>query len=143
MGWYQSQIPPKQKILSQGVDITHFTNKPRLAHPSRGFPSLITVARLDEQKNIESVIEAVSILKVKYPSISYDVVGSGPYQKTLKDKAIQFGVEKIVHFQGYANPERIPQLLNDVDFFVLPSSSRRFTFGCFGSNVMWITNHNC
>lgn len=121
MCWYHPLVCPKQVILSQGVDVSRFNRNAGIAFHKTMFPILITVARLDRQKNIKSVIEAVSSLRVKYPKIYYYVVGSGPDEQALKNWAEHVGVTSCVNFYSYASPEKIPSLLNSADFFVLPS----------------------
>jgi len=121
MGWYSPKIVMKQRLLSQGVDLSMFNREVVPAFHSKHFPKLITVARLDEQKNIEGVIEAVGLLKEKYPEISYHVVGSGPDEVNLRNKVRKLTLEEHVYFYGYVSPEVIPRLLRSCDVFVLPS----------------------
>ena len=121
MCWYSSKIVKKQRLLSQGVDLSLFNPRVAPALHSEGFPKLITVARLDKQKNIEGVIEAVALLEKKYPEIFYYIVGSGPDEVYLLDAVTKFGLDEHVYFYGYVSPEIIPRLLRSCDIFVLPS----------------------
>jgi len=120
MRWYSSKIVTKQRLLSQGVDLSLFNPKVAPAFHTLAFPKLITVARLDKQKNIESVIKAVGLLEEKYPEILYYIVGSGPDEVDLQDKVTKFAANEHVYFYGYVSPEIIPGLLRSCDFFVLP-----------------------
>ena len=121
MCWYNTLICRKQTILSQGVDVSRFNGAVGAAFRKDMFPIVITVARLDRQKNIKSVIEAVALLRAKYPRIYYYVVGSGPDEQELKVRVEQLGVSRYVNFYSYVSPDKIPYLLNSADFFVLPS----------------------
>lgn len=121
MHWYSSRIGKKQVVLSQGVDLSIFNNKAIPAFHSKSYPKLITVARLDKQKNIESIIEAVVLLKKKYPEILYLIVGSGFDESDLRDKVAKLSLEKNVCFFGQTNPQMIPKLLISCDIFVLAS----------------------
>lgn len=121
MCWYHTRVRSKQLVLSQGVDVSRFNRKAGAKFRTDSFPVLITVSRLDKQKNIKSVIEAVSLLRARYPKIYYYIVGSGPDEKELKRRAEQVGVNENVCFYSYAKPEKIPSLLNSANFFVLPS----------------------
>lgn len=67
------------------------------------------------------MIEAVNLLRKKHPKIYYYIVGSGPDEADLKNRAHRLGVDACVNFFSYASPENIPNLLRHADFFVLPS----------------------
>lgn len=121
MAWYHKRVRSKQVVLSQGVDVERFSNNVAATFNVDGFPRLITVARLDKQKNIKNVIEAVSLLKAKYPKIYYYIVGAGPEEANLKALVSQLDINERVCFYSYATPQKIPGLLKSADFFVLPS----------------------
>jgi glycosyltransferase involved in cell wall biosynthesis len=121
MRWYSHKIGRKQVVLSQGVDLSKFNSGVNPVSSFRAFPRLITVSRLDKQKNIDSVIEAVGLLKNKYPEILYYIVGSGPDEAYLRDKVANLSLEKNVCFYGQASPEDIPNLLRSCNLFVLSS----------------------
>jgi len=121
MHWYSSRIVKKQRLLSQGVDLSRFNPDVPPTFSSSNFPKLITVSRLDSQKNLESVIECVELLKDEYPEIRYYIVGSGPDENELRRKVSESAIDDNVCFHGYAKPEKIPGLLRSCDIFVLPS----------------------
>lgn len=121
MCWYSSKIVKKQRLVSQGVDLSLFNPRKAPALHSEGFPKLITVARLDKPKNIHGVIEAVGLLEKKYPEIFYYIVGSGPDEVYLREAVTKFGLDEHVYFYGYVSPEIIAGLLRSCDIFVLPS----------------------
>jgi glycosyltransferase involved in cell wall biosynthesis len=121
MSWYHSKVLKKQRILSQGVDLTLFDRKVMPALNSKAFPKLITVSRLDKPKNIVSVIRALKLLKDRYPSIAYHIIGYGPNEENLRKEAKALELGDNVIFHGYVKPEYIPPLLKSCDVFVLPS----------------------
>ena len=121
MRWYSHKIDRKQVVLSQGVDLSKFNPGLDQVSSSMAFPRLITVSRLDKQKNIDSVIEAVGLLKNKYPEILYYIVGSGPDEAYLRDKVANLSLDKHVCFYGQASPGDIPNLLRSCNLFVLSS----------------------
>jgi glycosyltransferase involved in cell wall biosynthesis len=149
MCWYHPLIRPKQVILSQGVDVSRFNRNAGIAFPTNMFPVLITVGRLDKQKNIKSVIEAIDLLRGKYPKIYYLIVGSGPDEKELRDRAKQLRIDMYINFYSYASPEKIPSLLNSANFFVLPSlveglpSAVLEAMACGLPVILASTNYSC
>lgn len=121
MSWYHSKVYSKQRVLSQGVDLALFNRKVMPALNSRAFPKLITVSRLDKQKNIASVIKALKLLRDRYPTIVYHIVGMGHDEKNLRKEVRALELDDYVVFHGYVKPERIPSLLKSCDIFILPS----------------------
>lgn len=75
---------------------------------------LVFVGRLNEQKNIFSLIEAIS-----ETNLSLDIIGSGE----LKEKLRSFAEEKKVpvNFLGVIPNDSLPETLNRYEIFVLPS----------------------
>jgi len=121
MSWYHPKVHPKQRILSQGVDLALFDRKVTPSLSSRAFPKLITVSRLDKQKNIGSVLKALKLLKDRYPTVAYHIVGIGPDEKSLREEVKTLELSDNVVFHGYVKPEHIPPLLKSCDVFALPS----------------------
>ena len=72
------------------------------------------VGRLDEQKNLSALFEALKGLDVELV-----IVGSGPLRKELEEKAHKNGI--LVEFLGNIPHRQLPQILNSCDLFILPS----------------------
>ncbi len=121
MSWYHSKVHLKQKVLSQGVDLTLFDSRVMPILDSKAFPKLITVSRLDKHKGISSVIKALKLLEDSFPRIVYHIVGIGPEEKNLREEVKNIGLGDKVIFYGYVKPECIPSMLTSCDVFVLPS----------------------
>ncbi len=76
------------------------------------------IGRLTEQKGVEYLIEAVSLINDPSLSVSVVIVGDGERREELKEMTKRKGLEN-VHFVGYRRD--IPELLSLFDIFVLPS----------------------
>ena len=83
------------------------------------FPILGTATRLDHEKGIEFLIEAVAGLRSSFPDILLLVVGDGPRRENLLVLAKRLGVMNHVRFLGLRDD--VPALLGIFDIFVLPS----------------------
>jgi len=81
-----------------------------------------TVADLSDRKGINYLVDAVALLPEKFrDELEVIIVGEGPNKEALQQQAKNLGIEKIVHFMGYAsNPF---QYMVSFDLFVLPSLS--------------------
>lgn len=76
---------------------------------------LLTLARLDVQKDLISLIDAMAIL----PDVDLDIAGEGPERPALEARVRELGLEDRVTFLGFRDDA--PALLADADVFVLPS----------------------
>lgn len=84
----------------------------------------ITVSRLINRKGIDHVLNALAALGDK--SLSYLIVGTGNYESKLKKMTRVLNLEDIVTFYGYCSREKLPELYNQSDVFILPSLAESF-----------------
>lgn len=77
------------------------------------------VGRLCAQKNQSFLLDVFQNVRQRIPLSRLLLIGEGEETHSLKEKAIQLGVESDVLFMGLR--EDIPQLLWAMDIFVLPS----------------------
>ncbi len=75
-----------------------------------------SATRIDSNKNIKTVLEAINMLA---DNIHYVVAGDGPDLENLKKQAASLGIADRVHFLGYRLD--VSSLLNEMDIFVLSS----------------------
>ena len=80
---------------------------------------IVTVARLDREKNISMLIEAFSIIKRKYPEYILEIYGQGFMEAELKRLCIKLKVQNSVFFRGFCKDvhEKIVKAM----IFVIPS----------------------
>ncbi len=75
---------------------------------------ILYVGRLEHQKNLVSLIEAVGDLDLKL-----DVLGSGPLESALAGKACEMGAD--VRFLRTVSNRKMPSVMNLYRYFILPS----------------------
>ena len=95
----------------------------RTLSPRASGLKIVTIARLDPFKGVDTVLRAVSRLKQKYPGLTYHVIGDGADRKRLPALARELGIGDSVHFYGEigALDPRKAALLADCDIFVSPN----------------------
>jgi glycosyltransferase involved in cell wall biosynthesis len=82
----------------------------------------LSVGRLTLQKGHTYLLDAVTKVLARFPSTTvFIIAGEGHQRENLEKKAVDLGVEKIVHFLG--NRSDVSDLLSISDVFVLPSLS--------------------
>jgi len=96
----------------------------RRTHGLDGGPWLLTVARLDYHKGIDTVIRALPAIRAAVPTVRYAVAGIGSRRSALEALARELGVEDAVRLLGFVGDEELPALYNAADVFVL--ASRRY-----------------
>ena len=80
------------------------------------------LGRLVEEKGLKSLIDAVSGLKgLPWRCV---LVGTGGYEKELREQIAQLGIEGKVIFAGYVPHEQAPDWLSLFDVLVLASEAR-------------------
>ena len=144
-------IPPENiTTISNGVDCERFTGKYNteaiqnaLNLPTSSSRLIIgNIGSLKPQKNQTLLLNAVARVKQTHPEFDLVVllIGTGPDQKMLEEKADELGISNIIHFLGLR--EDIPQLLSIIDLLVSTSQSEgmsNVTLEGFASEVPIIT----
>jgi colanic acid/amylovoran biosynthesis glycosyltransferase len=85
--------------------------------------TILTVARLVEEKALHYGIRAVAELMNRKPelSIQYHIIGEGYLENQLKDLIKELNLEKSVFMLGGMSREEVIQEMVDADIFLLPS----------------------
>jgi glycosyltransferase involved in cell wall biosynthesis len=84
----------------------------------------IYFARISKDKGIEDLIDAMSLIKTKIPSISLIIIGDGEdeYLQFLKTKAKKSGIESNVEWKGFIpSQEELFKLVSQAKITVLPT----------------------
>lgn len=103
---------PKQ--FRPGID----TREVRRRYGLEGSPWLLTVARLEWHKGIDTMIRALPAIRAIHPGVRYAVAGTGPRGDELARIAGQSGVHHAVKFLGFVPEADLPALYNAADLYV-------------------------
>jgi len=120
--------PARIEVLVNGVDTERFAPRPEAKSASRaglGLPQstfvIGAVGRLVPIKGQSLLLEAAGILVQRGLDVSVALAGDGPELERLRSVAVSTGLSSRVFFLGASNA--IPDFLNALDVFVLPSIS--------------------
>ena len=109
----------KVQVIHNGVTLQPSADRSaaidRARRLSGDHPIVLTVARLDEQKGHQYLLEAA----VQVPEAQFVLAGDGPLRSALEAQARSLGLEGRVKFLGYCTD--VPEWLAECDVFVLPS----------------------
>lgn len=117
--WVPSTIA-KTRVITNGVQIDRFVNAVRLSRRellgvSENTPLILTVGRLEPQKDHATLIRALQYLD----GVSLAIVGDGSLREELEALVRGLGLNKRVYFLGWRTD--IPQVLKAADVYVQSS----------------------
>jgi len=119
------QVADKIHLVPCGLDLEDFpatTTGDRQDQPADERPvELLTVGRLSPEKGHEFLLEALASLCSKNLPITCTLVGDGPRNRFLHDRAAELDLTSHVHFLGSVGQDRIQDLYRRADVFILPS----------------------
>lgn len=113
-------------VVPLGADPRHFRPavdpaplRARLALPAGEW--ILTVARLQRAKGIDTVIQCLPALRRSVPDLQYVIAGAGPHRAEFEQLAAGLGVRDAVHFVGPVSLDDLPALYNAATLYVGPS----------------------
>src|SRR5437667_7159 len=117
------------RVVHLGTTPSHFRPgidpRPlRRQHGLDGGPWLLTVARLDFHKGIDTVIRALPAIRAAFPAVRYAVAGIGNRRSALEGLVRELGLGDAVRLLGFVPDDDLPALYNAADLFLL--ASRRY-----------------
>ncbi len=105
-------------VIPNGVNFREWENLH--PHATGDIITLITTSRLVPKNAVGDVIEALKFMPENY---RFQILGIGPLEKELKQKAERLGVSHRVEFKGFVAPAEVPGYLHQADIFIRPSLS--------------------
>lgn len=102
-----------------GVDINKFKNKN--IKNDKCYTKILSVGRFNEQKDYPNLLKAILLLKDKLlnANIKFYIAGDGELRGLIENLIHSYDIGNFIELLGKRSD--IPDLLNEVDFFILPS----------------------
>jgi phosphatidylinositol alpha-1,6-mannosyltransferase len=101
-----------------------------------GRPWLLTVARLEWHKGIDTVIKALPAVRAAHPAARYAVAGVGPRLAHFERLAREMGVADAVRFLGAIPDADLPAVYNAADLYVGASRRHELLVEGFGISLV-------
>ena len=111
------KINGEMDVIHSSIDTDLFTRDPTVVRQPN---QLISIARLVPKKGLELLIEACGILKSARHEFHLSIVGDGALKPMLLNKIKELGLEAHVQIIGPFRQNRIKELLDAAEIFVLP-----------------------
>lgn len=127
-GWAAKQLPamigrPVDDV-TKGVDTSVFQPEGpnlRAANGLDGARVVLCVTRLVPIKNLPMLLTAIAIARSADPRVHLVLVGEGPLQQELEQRAVQLGIHDAVRFAGYVPQAATADWYRTADVFALSS----------------------
>lgn len=125
----------KISVIPNGIDF-EYINKIK---PSRVKSDVIYAGRLMDFKNIDILINSISILRNKKINIECIIIGDGPEREKLEKLSKNLGLTKNIQFKGFLkNTNQIYSYFKSSKVFVLPSTREGFGIVALEANACGI-----
>jgi glycosyltransferase involved in cell wall biosynthesis len=128
-------------VVPYGVDLREF--RPRTSEtrpePADGERSEVVIgaaARLSKEKGLHYLLEAFAVVAGRYPQARLVLAGEGPERRRLERLASRLGLEERVRFLGEVPHEQVPEVLQQLDVFAMPSTYEGFGVAALEAEAM-------
>ena len=111
------------KLVPLGTDPEQFrpgidTHAVRSRYNMNGGEWVLTVARLEAYKGVDTALKAVAQVRGEGHDVNYLVVGSGKQRKTYERLAKELGIAEHVRFVGNVPEAELPALINTASAYI-------------------------
>jgi len=137
------------RVVHLGTDPTSFRPgidsravRDRFALPDAGTRWLVTVARLQRHKGMDTVIAALPAILARAPDVRYAVAGAGPDRERLEKLTHKLGLADRVRFLGGVSDQDLPALYNLASVYV-GASRRSERLGVEGFGISLVEASAC
>ena len=118
--------PARVEVVRPGLDVVAWRARPRdvtaVRERHRGDgPLLVTAARLEYEKGVHTLLDAMPRLRRRFPGLRLVVVGRGSQRDVLEQQVRTLRVSRAVDFAGWLDERALAATLAAADLVVLPS----------------------
>ncbi len=111
------------ELFRRGLRSEHFKPLSRPDKSQTWRSRLLYVGRISKDKNLDFLMDVYRQVRVLHPDVSLTLAGTGPYLGELQDKCSDLPEVK---FLGRVDYAELPELYNQYDLFVFPSTTETF-----------------
>jgi glycosyltransferase involved in cell wall biosynthesis len=121
------------KVTPFGVDLTIFQP---MNQGENDEITIGTVKALSDKYGIADLIQAFSIVNKKYPSTKLLIVGDGPQRQEYEQLVKTLNIDEQTTFTGRVPNHQVPNYINKIDIFTVPSTEDSESFGVAAVEAM-------
>jgi glycogen(starch) synthase len=116
----------KVDVIANGIDLREWTTTPDDVAAARQLyagtsPLVLFAGRLEWEKGVHTLIEAMPRLRRRFPGLRLVVVGKGSQLEALRSLAVKLRVSRAVQFTGWLTEGELRAVAAAADVAVIPS----------------------
>jgi len=117
----------KVDVIPNGIDLAHWHASPSRVVSLRetltpdGAPLLLYAGRLEYEKGVQTVLQALPRLRRRHRGVRLVIAGVGTHEDELRAMAASLRVGRAVDFMGFLSPEDLAVLAAAADCALVPS----------------------
>lgn len=123
INYFDPIVPCRDKshVVRCGMDLSNFTLKTPEQQTPHNPPQILAVGRFVEKKGFIYLIEAMHLLQQSGFAAQLTLIGGGPLESELKQKATELQLSEHVHFAGPKSIAEVHQAMGNSDLVIVPS----------------------
>lgn len=129
-----------KKYTDKHVEVTPFGVDLSIFRPmeteKKDTVTIGTVKALSDKYGIADLIKAFAIVHEQYPQTALLIVGDGPQRKQYEQLAETLGIRHVTTFTGRVPNTDVPNYINKMDIFAVPSTEDSESFGVAAVEAM-------
>ena len=115
-------------VIANGIDLKPYISLHRNSPRGIGGPTLGMAARLVPSKDVETILEAITIaIKSQDSKVPHlRIAGDGPERSRLEARVAELNIRQCVSFLGHVPESQMPSFLDSLDIYVLSTHGETF-----------------
>ncbi|WP_018708367.1 glycosyltransferase family 4 protein [Siminovitchia fordii] len=122
---FVKKIKNKVHVIPNGISDIWFNLKPEINRVTSKNQLLFT-GTIDKNKNLKTVLKAMVELNKNEEHYYLHIAGDGPLKEKLERYSERKKIDKYLTFHGQINSNKLIELMDQTDVFVLPSKQETF-----------------
>jgi glycosyltransferase involved in cell wall biosynthesis len=116
-------------VIPGGVAVDRFAIAPSRAECRRALgwppdrPIVLCVRRLVRRVGVDTLVDAVAVLRARVPEALVLIAGTGPLRAELEARIVDRGLANHVRLLGFVPDERLPSAYHAADLTVVPTAA--------------------
>ncbi len=119
-------VKSNKSIKEQSIDLKN------------GYPTLLTLARLEKRKGHLLILKSIFNLKKNYPDIRYIIAGEGDELVNIKNEVKKYNLESNVNLVGTINERQKKFIFSKTDIMVMPTLDETHANSIEGFGISYI-----
>lgn len=110
----------KIHVITTGINISEYSSY-RISNNDNNKVNILFLSRIEKTKGIEELINAMPKVIQKFPTVHFNIAGTGAYLNKIKNHNVSIQYKTNITFNGYVRDIQKFKLFQQQNIFVFPS----------------------